>query len=788
MKMKFTKALRDLIINPKRTFLVVFALILGVWGVGTVLVSYYILTQDLNSNFQNTTPAQLVLESEDFDKLNLTQFNNRPEIEKAEFRDFSGQRIEVYPDVWVPLFLYGVEDFTDFNVAKIFNEAGNFPPREGTILLERDGRNISDIDVESTPRIRIGSTIKNVIVSGICFDPAQAPATQDHLIHAYTDKNTYADITGKSTNNRLIIRLNNVSSEKEVEVVTNKLIESFKEKEIHITKVTIPLYNEHPHQWQLNTILFIVGAIGLLAFIMGSVLVSQLMRSIMASHIRQIGILKSVGASRFQVFQIYIVMLLLLGLTAGIIAVPLAVIAGAAYSKFVAGILNFNILTSAPTFIYVYLILASLLLPILLSFSTLLKGARISVRDALSDYGIVANSNVRQFRFLTQFKLPNKFILAIRNSLRNGKRLAVTIITMALGVAIFSTGFNVKQSLENLLTDLQNELQYDVQIALSNQISKEDALQPFKSLENVKSISTWNGGSGAIQTKLLSTNKNVGIVALPYNTELLKPKIIEGRWLGESDEIDVVLNQQAWELYLYATIESQLNLSIGDTLISTKLVGVVEQFDFGKVYIDMDKYDAIFNPKHLVNTLTFVAKDNKYNKVIALKKEIEKSIISSDLHVLYVMSDAERVKVIYDHLNIILSTIVILSFLVLTVSAVGMASSTGINIGERTREIGVMRAIGATPKKIYSLFVNEGMIISCCSIIIGLILSYPLSQLAAVFFGNLMLGEKAILQYAFSPLGFVITLIVTLLFGWLASRIPAGNVINVTTREALSYE
>ena len=37
-----------------------------------------------------------------------------------------------------------------------------------------------------------------------------------------------------------------------------------------------------------------------------------------------------------------------------------------------------------------------------------------------------------------------------------------------------------------------------------------------------------------------------------------------------------------------------------------------------------------------------------------------------------------------------------------------MASATGINIGERTREIGVMKAIGTTPKMIYSLFVTVG--------------------------------------------------------------------------------
>jgi len=784
MKMKFTKAFRDLIINPKRTFLVVFALFIGIWGVGTVAVSYFILTKDLAANFQQTSPAQLILSSANFNKLDLKEFVERPEIENAEFRDFSFERIEVHPDVWNPLLIYGVENFETAKVAKVFSQNGLLTPEKGTISIERDGKNISTIDIGSKPRVRVGNKVINVPVSGICFDPGQAPSTQDHMIYAYTDKNTYSEITGKETNKRLIIRLHNVHSKNDIKKISNNLVTDLETKGIYISKVGIPVFNEHPHQFQLNTILFVVGVISLLAFIMGSVLVSQLMRSILASQIRQIGIMKATGSSSFQVFQIYIFMLLMLGLFAGLIAVPLAISTGNAYSHFVAGILNFDILTRVPISIYLYLFAVSLLLPVLLSFSTLLKGIKIPVNNALSDYGIANSTNGKQLKFLKKFKFSNAFILAVRNSLRNRRRLAVTIITMALGVAIFSTGFNVRQSLWELLSSLQDELRYDVQVVLSKQISKEEAIKPFRSIKNVQTISFWNSGSGTA----LSTKKGAGIVSLPHNTNLLKPKIIEGVWLGNNNELEVVFNQATWELYNYKPVGSIIDLTIDDTVVSTKLVGVVEQFDFSKVYIDMDKYDKLFNPNHHINTMVFVAKNNEYGRVINLKKEIEKSILSSDLNVVFVMSDAERVKVIFDHLNIILLVIVFLSFLVLLVSAVGMASATGINIGERTREIGVMRAIGATPKKIYSIFVNEGMIVSFFSILIGLILSYPLSQLASIFFGNLILGKEAILEYAFSPLGFVITITTTIIFGWLASRIPAGSAVKISTREALSYE
>jgi ABC-type antimicrobial peptide transport system permease subunit len=80
------------------------------------------------------------------------------------------------------------------------------------------------------------------------------------------------------------------------------------------------------------------------------------------------------------------------------------------------------------------------------------------------------------------------------------------------------------------------------------------------------------------------------------------------------------------------------------------------------------------------------------------------------------------------------------------------------------------------------------MIVSFVSILFGLILSLPLSIVASSFFGNLMLGEGASLEFAFSTSGFFITLFTTFAFGWLASRIPARNAIQVSTHEALSYE
>jgi putative ABC transport system permease protein len=790
VNIKLKKVISDLRINPGRIILVIFALITGLWGVGSILVSYTILSRDLNENFTRTNPLHAAITSRDFNRLDLTALRNRPEIEQAEFRDFATLRIETHPDEWIPLWLFGVEDFNNFNLARIFDQMGNSvpaAPEDGAMLVERDGLRFSDLKAGSPARVRAGGRVVEVPVSGIGFDPAQAPGTQDHLIYAYVNKKTYSEITQEAANQRLIVRFNNVKTKQDVQTAADGLVKYFNSLGIVVDTVKIPKFMEHPHQWQLNTLLFMEGSIGFLAFFLGAVLVSQLIAAIMARQIRQIGILKAVGASQFKVFQIYLTMVLVLGVISGGVAIPLAIKFGYAYAYFVADILNFKVLTtSLPHYIYVDIIAASLLLPVLLSLSAILKGTRIPVRAALSDYGIQLDAVEKKSRILTKVPLPRYFILAFENTLRRKKRLAVTIAAMALGVAIFNTGFNVQQSLKDLLVDVNNSMKHDVQVVLINQIPKEEALKYFSGIGNISRIETWNGGRGAMQNMIVSTDAGVGIVALPYNSDLLAFRSIKGRWLSGSADPEIVMNQEAAALYDYPAIGSYHTLSVRGNKFKAKLVGIVEELEKPKIYIDKNQYDAFANPNHYINSLMFVARDKSYEKVLALKKDIEKALAPSNLQVLYVMMQAERVKIIYDHLKIIFVTIVFFALLVLVVSAIGMASATSINIMERTREIGVLRAIGATPKIVYSLFVAEGMIVSIISILLGLLFSWPLSIVASRFFGSLMLDVA--LHFSFNKIGFVITLIATLMFGWLASRIPAQKAVSISTREALAYE
>ena len=166
MNTTFKKALSDLQANPGRTALVVLALVIGLWGAGSILVSYAILKNDLNENFARTNPAHVTVTADHFDRLDLAAFRSRADIESAEFRDLSIQRIEVFPNQWLPLWIFAVEDFNTFHLARIYREAGSKVPDPGTMLIERNGQLVSNLKVGSRAKVRAGGKILEVPISG----------------------------------------------------------------------------------------------------------------------------------------------------------------------------------------------------------------------------------------------------------------------------------------------------------------------------------------------------------------------------------------------------------------------------------------------------------------------------------------------------------------------------------------------------------------------------------------------------------------------------------------------
>ena len=109
-----------------------------------------------------------------------------------------------------------------------------------------------------------------------------------------------------------------------------------------------------------------------------------------------------------------------------------------------------------------------------------------------------------------------------------------------------------------------------------------------------------------------------------------------------------------------------------------------------------------------------------------------------------------------------------------------------LNVLERTREIGVMRAVGASTSAVRRLFLTEGVLIGLISAIISLPLSVP----GSIGFGNILGAALANRPLPYAPTleGPVAWFIIITFISASASLLPAQRASQISVREALAYE
>ena len=116
----------------------------------------------------------------------------------------------------------------------------------------------------------------------------------------------------------------------------------------------------------------------------------------------------------------------------------------------------------------------------------------------------------------------------------------------------------------------------------------------------------------------------------------------------------------------------------------------------------------------------------------------------------------------------------------------GLAGTMGMNVLERTREIGIMRAIGATDRAVMRMVIVEGLLIGLISWVLGAILSFPITYMLSAIVSLAIFSTP--IQVIFTPTGFLIWLAMVVVLSALASVLPARNAARLTIREVLAYE
>jgi putative ABC transport system permease protein len=139
-----------------------------------------------------------------------------------------------------------------------------------------------------------------------------------------------------------------------------------------------------------------------------------------------------------------------------------------------------------------------------------------------------------------------------------------------------------------------------------------------------------------------------------------------------------------------------------------------------------------------------------------------------------------------DGFSILTAFLLFMAVLAAVVGSIGLAGTMSINVMERTREIGIMRAIGSSNGILMMMVIIEGYLIGIISWALGSLLAFPITNLMSNAISVALFEASTSITY--TATGFLIWFVVVSLLSIGASVLPARKAANLTIREVLAYE
>jgi putative ABC transport system permease protein len=700
-------------------------------------------------------------------------------------------------DRWYPVLLFVIDDFDQMEVSKVLHVSGGRSPSAASMLVERTALPVMQAEEGDEILIRTPhGESRSLKITGVVHDPGLAPAWQEQAGYAYITLEGLHRLGEPQDFDLLRLQVSeNSFSSYEITRTAEQVADLLKSRGIAIHEIQVPPPGKHPHQSQMNAVLTIFTIFCFMILVLGSILVATSMATLMVRQIRQIGVMKAIGGTSMQIGSLYFLMLVVICLLALVISVPLSRLASFAFSAQIAGLLNLEITDhSIPWTVPVIQILSGVGIPLITAVLPLLRGSRISVRAALDNFGVSSGSHTNSFLSGISNQFNDTIRLALRNAFRQRSRLALTLGLLAAGGAMFMTALNVSDSWDENLKRIYVQRLYDQEVKLNERTYPDSLLNKIALLDGVKTVEGWDYSSTSIvqngEYEITRTYPDKGhgsftILALPVGTKLLNPTITGGKWLYEEGTNEVVLNQLARTSDM--KVGDEISLTLDDKPTKWKIIGFTE--DIGSsaaAYVSIRSFAALNGSPNQFKMVRIGYMDRSKEFAMQMNQQIDRVLEEGRVSI----SSSTPVWLLHNavaaHMKVLVNSLLAMAILMAVVGTIGLTSTISMNVLERTREIGVMRAIGATPGKIRSLIVSEGLTIGILSIVVAFIISLGLSYFMGRFIGYI--SFRTTLTLTISPTAIIIWILIVTIGSYLAAVLPAKKANMVTTREALAYE
>jgi putative ABC transport system permease protein len=789
MKIRWLKVLRELWQNPVRTLLVVISIAVGVFAVGTIATAWAILIDDLNTAYNATNPASAVLVTTPIDEDVVRAVEGRRDIATAEGRRSTIVKLTDGDGRQVNLNVYAVEDFQSLQLNQMTPEEGSWPPLRRELLLERSwlGELGLSIGEEVTVETADGRDYR-LTLAGTAHDLHVVAAGNTEVATGYATLDTLGYLGEPQTYNTLYLTVSqNPLDENHISQVVSEVKDQTLEPAGHtVISTTIPTPGEAFLTVIIQAVVFTLGVVGIFALLLSAALVINTISAVIARQTKQIGVMKAIGGEQAQILEIYLGSVVIYALLSLAIGIPAAALGGRAFVGFFAEIGNFDVLTTGiPPLVILLEVAVGLIVPVVAGLIPIMGGLNITVREAISDYGLGDEDETLLDRIASKLRgLPSTVALSLRNTFRRQARLALTLGTLTLAGAVFISVLSVRQS---LFQDFEAALVYygfDLSINMGDSYRTERLERELARVEGIANSETWLEQQASLIRPDGSESTNYPIVGLPAQTDFIEPQLLEGRWLAETDTNGVVINSD---------LVREEGVGLGDTLTliingeesEWQVMGIAtKQYSTPIIYVGIDNLGRATEQVGRSNRVLLSLIDQRTEDATALAAEEQLKRVG--LEVGTTTTRSSFIETFSFRFNFLVIFLVALAALLAFVGGLGLAGTMSLNVLDRIREIGVMRAIGASDGSILKIILAEGLVIGVFSWLFGAVAAAPLAYGLATGIGFAFAGEP--LSFSFSALGVSLWLVLALVIAAVSSFVPARRASRLSIRETLAYE
>jgi putative ABC transport system permease protein len=354
--------------------------------------------------------------------------------------------------------------------------------------------------------------------------------------------------------------------------------------------------------------------------------------------------------------------------------------------------------------------------------------------------------------------------------------------------AIFIAVFNVRVTLFDYMDGIANYFRADVTLDFDQPYRLKDITNRVLAIPGVAKIEGWAYASAEAINLDESLAENITIMAPPSDSTMVTPNLVTGRWLIPGDEKALALSEQIYESFPDIKPGDKIRIKVYGKKEEWTVVGIFKfvpqegTFAYGT-------YEYISKITHQNNrsfSYRIMLDDHSKQNQEEMGAFIDAYFQNNGYNVDQVRTGDSTLSSATESLNILITFLLIMAILTAVVGSMGLTGTMGMNVLERTREIGVMRSIGAVDRAIMQTVIMEGMAIGGISWLLGAFLSIPITYVLSDIV-SLAVFESPI-KVVFTATGFLIWFLVVLILSALASLLPARNAASLTIREVLAYE